>query len=64
MSRKKNLRRTSTLVTAQTLYNMNRLAATGGYKRIGEVIDILTRNHMLALQKEKKMKAKGRKVDR
>lgn len=32
MSRKKNLRRTSALVTAQTLYNLNRLAATGGYK--------------------------------
>lgn len=64
LSRKKNLRRTSALVTAQTLYNLNRLAATGGYKSIGEVIDMLTRDHMLALQKEKKMKAKDRKVNR
>lgn len=64
MSRKKNLRRISALVTAQTLYNLNRLAATGGYKSIGEIIDILTRNHILALQKEKKMKAKGQKVER
>ena len=36
----------------------------GGYKSIGEVIDMLTRDHMLALQKEKKMKAKDRKVNR
>lgn len=62
MSRKKNLRRTSALVTAQTLYHLNRLASTGGHKGIGEVIDMLTRNHMLALSKGKK--AEGQKVDR
>ena len=45
--RKKNLRRTSIVVTAQTLYNLERLAAACGYKDIGRVIDKLTREKML-----------------
>ena len=46
-NRKKNLRRISTTVTAQTLYNLEKLAAACGYKDIGRVIDKLTREKML-----------------
>lgn len=46
-SRRKNLRRTSVVVTAQTLYNLEKLAAACGYKDIGRVIDKLTREKMV-----------------
>ena len=46
-SRKKNLRRRSVLITAQTEYNLEKLAAACGYKDIGRVIDKLTREKML-----------------
>ena len=45
--RKKNLRRTSVVITAQTLYNLEKMAAACGYKDIGRVIDKLTREKML-----------------
>lgn len=42
---KKNLRRISVVVTAQTLWHLQRLAAVAGYgeKDIGKVIDKLVR---------------------
>ena len=42
---KKNLRRVSVVVTAQTLYHLNRLAAMNGWgeKDIGRVIDKIVR---------------------
>ena len=43
MSRKKNLRRLSVLVTAQTLHNLERLAA------MGRVVDKLTRDKMVSM---------------
>lgn len=45
MSEKKNLRRISVVVTAQTLWHLQRLAAVAGYgeKDIGKVIDKLVR---------------------
>ena len=47
MAKKKNLRRISTTVTAQTAYNLQKLAAEYGYKDIGRVIDQLVRAKML-----------------
>ena len=44
---KKNLRRRSVVITAQTEHNLKRLAAECGYKEIGRVIDKLTREKML-----------------
>lgn len=49
MSEKKNLRRLTTLVTAQTMGNLNRLADMAGYDSPGRVIDKLVRDHMLAI---------------
>lgn len=44
---KKNLRRISVVVTAQTLWHLHRLCALCGYgeKDIGKVIDKLVRNY-------------------
>lgn len=50
MNRKKNLRRLSVLVTAQTLYNLQRLADMTGIRNVGRVVDKLTREKMLALK--------------
>lgn len=47
---KKNIRRISILVTAQTAYNLDRLAAMCGYREIGQVVDKLTREKMLSLR--------------
>ena len=46
MMNKKKLRRVSIVVTAQTLYHLNHLAAINGWgeKDIGRVIDKLMRN--------------------
>ena len=46
MMNKKNLRRVSIVVTAQTLHHLNHLAAINGWgeKDIGRVIDKLMRN--------------------
>ena len=45
--RKKNLRRVSVVITAQTVYNLEKMAAACGYTDIGRVIDKLTREKML-----------------
>ena len=44
--RKKNMRRASVLVTAQTLYHLKEMAAEWGCS-IGAVIDRLTRERMM-----------------
>lgn len=44
---KKNLRRISIVVTAQTKGNLERLAAVCGYSEIGRVVDKLTREKMV-----------------
>lgn len=46
-SRRKNLRRVSVVITAQTQYNLEKLAAVCGYKDIGRIIDKLTREKMI-----------------
>lgn len=51
---KKNLRRLSALVTAQTLYNIAKLAAMDG-RTIGQVIDKLVRDRMLLLRDAQKL---------
>ena len=50
---KKNMRRLSILVTAQTAKNLERLAAMSGYFEIGRVVDKLTREKMISLRCEK-----------
>ena len=46
---KKNLRRISVVVTAQTKGNLERLAAVCGYSEIGRVVYKLTREKMISL---------------
>ena len=46
---KKNLRRISIVVTAQTKGNLERLAEVSGYKEIGRVVDKLTREKMISI---------------
>lgn len=50
MGRKKNLRRLSVLVTAQTMYNLQRLADMTGSRNVGRVVDKLTREKMMELK--------------
>ena len=47
---RKNMRRLSILVTAQTLYNLHKLADMTGSRNVGRVVDKLTREKMLALR--------------
>lgn len=54
MSSKKNLRRVSIVVTAQTLYHLNQLAAMCGYKEVGRVIDKLVREKAVSLNTSRK----------
>ena len=49
MRDKKNLRRVSLLVTAQTAYNQEKLAAMCGYREKGHVVDKLVREKMLMM---------------
>lgn len=49
MREKKNLRRVTLLVTAQTAYSLDRLAAMCGYREPGHVVDKLVREKMLEL---------------
>ena len=49
MRDKKNLRRVSLLVTAQTAYNLEKLAAMCGYREKGHVVDKLVREKMLMM---------------
>ena len=44
-----NLRRVSLLVTAQTAYNLEKLAAMCGYREKGHVVDKLVREKMLMM---------------
>lgn len=50
---KKNLRKIRCTVTAQTLYNLEHMAAAMGTNNIGRVIDKLTREKMISLKKGK-----------
>ena len=50
MKSNKNLRRLSVLVTAQTLYNLQRLADMTGSRNVGRVEGKLSREKMLALR--------------
>ena len=49
MRDKKNLRRVSLLVTAQTAYNLEKLAAMCGYREKRHVVDKLVREKMLMM---------------
>lgn len=60
MTNKKNLRRVSMVVTAQTLYHLNRLAAMSGYSEIGRVVDKLVREKAVSLNVGRKDGENGR----
>lgn len=64
MRDKKNLRRISEVVTAQTNFNLDRLADMAGYGHIGKVIDKLTRDHMLVLARAARMPARPAEKNR
>jgi hypothetical protein len=49
MGNKKNLRRISVLVTAQTAYNLRKLADMDGKRNEGRVIDKLVRDRMVQI---------------
>lgn len=49
---KKNMRRVSLRVTAQTLYNLERLRQMGEMKNLGRVVDKLVREKMISLRKD------------
>lgn len=54
MSReKKNLRRLSVLVTAQTAGNLKKLTTMAGFRDHGRTIDKLVREKMLSLRESK-----------
>lgn len=53
---KKNMRRVSILVTAQTLGNLEKLAAISGYREIGRVVDKLVREKMISLNPQRRSK--------
>ena len=55
---KKNLRKIKCTVTAQTLYNLEHMAAAMGTNNIGRVIDKLTRDRMISI-KESNIKNKN-----
>ena len=50
---KKNMRRVSILVTAQTIYNLEKLAAMSGCHEVGRVVDKLVREKMISLNTQK-----------
>lgn len=54
VSRQKNMRRISVLVTAQTAHNLGRLAAMDGGNE-GRVIDKLVRDRMVMLKEAERM---------
>lgn len=60
MTNKKNLRRVSMVVTAQTLYHLNQLAAMSGYNEIGRVVDKLVREKAVSLSVGRKDGENGR----
>lgn len=52
MKNKKNMRRVSVLISAQTLWNLGRLAKMAKYSdNIGKVIDKLVREKMISLKR-------------
>ncbi|MFR1050293.1 MAG: hypothetical protein ACLSE7_00985 [Lachnospirales bacterium] len=53
--RNKNLRRLRTHVTAQTMGNLERLAAMSGYGSVGRVVDKLVRDRMVELRARESM---------
>ena len=56
---KRNLRRVSMLVTAQTLGNLEKLATMAGYGHdLGRVVDKLTRDRMVELHTIKSHKGR------
>lgn len=61
---KKNMRRISILVTAQTAKNLERLAFMCGYREIGMVVDKLTREKMISLHTDALMpgERKGKQI--
>lgn len=56
---KKNMRRVSMLVTAQTAKNLDRLATMSGYFEVGRVVDKLVREKMISLRCGKEGVAHG-----
>ena len=54
MNGKKNMRRISVLVTAQTAYSLDKLAAMCGYRERGDVIDKLVREYYVLLNRGKR----------
>jgi hypothetical protein len=59
-SNTKNLRRINVLVTAQTTYNLDKLAGMCGYKNAGRVIDKLVREKMMELNEYRAMDGAAR----
>ena len=56
---KKNMRRISILVTAQTAHNLERLADMDGRRDVGRIVDKLTREKMLSLHVGKRERLRG-----
>lgn len=52
---RKNLRRISMVVTAQTAANLEKLAQMDGQPSIGRVVDKLVRDRMLSLRQPKEV---------
>lgn len=55
---KKNLRRVSMLVTAQTAKNLERLAQMDGQASVGRAVDKLVREKMVSLRKPELWRAR------
>ena len=55
----KNKRRISILVTAQTAYNLRRLADLAGYHEPGMIVDKLVRYQMRRLNEDEKRKCEN-----
>ena len=53
--KRKNLRRISMLVTAQTAKNLERLAQMEGSQSVGKVVDKLVRDRMISLRQPKEV---------
>lgn len=52
---KKNLRRISIVVTAQTKWNLEHMAAACGYSDVGHVVDKLVREKMISLHQTERV---------
>ena len=52
---KKNLRRISIVVTAQTKWNLEHMAAACGYNDVGRVVDKLVREKMISLHQTERV---------